>query len=100
MRFCDFEAQLHHSDFVLRRRAPFFRLLLESVKYIDRCCELDRVDRSIGVAVEVIDDFENAPADEALQGFGIAVFRAILGIVESEADEPPNRIGELAQVVL
>lgn len=51
---------------MLRGLVSLFRFLLENVEHIDHTRELNGVDRTIGIAVEILDNFENGRAAKTL----------------------------------
>jgi hypothetical protein len=58
------EARLDQIDLMLRCRNALLRFLLKGMQYIDDASKPDRIDCTICIAVEVVDDFKNpAPAE-------------------------------------
>jgi hypothetical protein len=62
LSFGPFQPRFDQFDLVLGRRDALPGFLLERMKHIDHACESDRIDRATGVAVIVVDDFQNAAA--------------------------------------
>ena len=79
-----------------RGDAPF-GLLLKGVQNIDRRFEPDGVDRLLGIPVVARKDLQDAGA-EALEGLGVAVPEAGLGLVERKADAVLHGTGEPLEV--
>lgn len=56
------------------------------MQYVDEIRELNRVDGTIGVAVEILDDLENPSPSKSLERLGSLVFAAVLG----DRERPTN----------
>jgi hypothetical protein len=67
MSFCGFQAQSHHFDIVPGSLSTLLRLLLKAVKDIDGGRESHRINGPVGVAIKVIDCFQNAPTAETFE---------------------------------
>jgi hypothetical protein len=76
------------------RRDASFRLLLKSMKHVDNVGEAHRVDGPVGVAVEIGDNFKDAPAAEALQRFRRVWFVSTLCLMQGMANATPDLVGE------
>ena len=60
----------------------------------------DGVDGAVGVAVVVLDHFQDTGAVEAFEGFGLVVPLPDLGEVKGKADRALNGFGEGAEIFL
>jgi len=65
-------------------------LLLEGVEHVDDPGEADGIDGSVRIAVEVIDDLQNACTTKSLERFGEGSLETHLGIPERPTDLAPD----------
>src|SRR6266478_5281831 len=70
----DLESPLDKLDFLLRGRHALLRFLLESMKHEDRPGEFYGIDGSIGIALVILDDFQDSGAAESFGGLASACF--------------------------
>lgn len=70
MRLGGAQPCLDQLDFRLRRRDTSLGFLLKNVKYIDRANKTDRIDGTIGVTIEIFDDFEDPTTAKTPQRLG------------------------------
>ena len=69
MKFaCEFEAAADQVQSGFWSGDAFLGFLLKGMQNVDGIGELDGVDRSIGVAIEVVHDFQNSRTAEADSG--------------------------------
>jgi hypothetical protein len=66
---------------------------------INHASKLDGVDGTVGITVEVIDDFKDTPATKPLKSLGGWVLVSVLGVINRLAHHPPDILRELPQVV-
>jgi hypothetical protein len=85
--FGRFQSQFHHFDVVPRSLTTLLRPLLKTVKDIDGASESRRVYSPVCIAIEVIDDFQNAPAAKPFERLDGRVFLAMLGVVDRNTDD-------------
>jgi hypothetical protein len=69
------------------------------MKDVDHACEPHRVDGSVGVAVIVINDLQNACSFEALKRLRIRMLLADLSQIERVADLVLNVFRQALQVI-
>jgi hypothetical protein len=79
---------------VLRGGDLLLALLLEDVQHVDRIGETHSVDRTVGVAVVVFDDLQDAGSAEALQRLRARMLGAELRPEEREAYRVAYRFGK------
>ena len=92
-----FRSDLHVS---LGRSYAAFAFLLEAVQDKHRFLELDCVDGPIGSVDIVFDHLQHSGSSKPLQCFGGAVLLAVLGEVQSVAEELSHTNGKAHQVFL
>ena len=83
----------------LRRFPAPGRFLLEGVQYINSAVKPHRVDRTVGVASVVLDNFKHS-GPSSLPGFCLWVFPPKLGNTQTEADLILDRLRKRPQVFL
>lgn len=66
------------------------RFLLKRMEHVNDPKKLDRIDDAVGIAIEVVDDFEHATATKSLQGLGGGMLGTALSIVDRLAHDPAN----------
>ena len=76
------------------------RFLHKTVQHINRLFKFDRVDRSICVAVEVVDQFEHARAPVMRPHFGCRRRAALLNQPKVVAHKVFDFGGKFAQILL
>lgn len=69
------------------------------MEHVDRVPEFDGVDRTVRVAVMVLDDFENAGTPEPLKWLRVWMTVSDLGEVQREASRILDLFGELPKIV-
>ena len=67
MRFGITQARFNEIDLLFRSGDALFRLLLKSVQYVHHASETHGLNGPIGVAVEIVDQFQNRTAAESFQ---------------------------------
>src|SRR5262249_28408105 len=97
--FCLLQPALHLFDLFGRGLDSALRLLLECVTDIDDAGNLPGVPRAVGVPVIVLTHSQNACPAEALEGLGVRVLAAGLGVKQCLAESHANRLRELPQVL-
>jgi hypothetical protein len=75
------EALPYQLDLTFRRLNAARGFLLKRMEHVDDFTKSNRVNRSVRVAVEVVNDLEQAATAETLQRFGIRGFLANLRIL-------------------
>src|SRR5262245_35986572 len=87
-------------DLVRRCSGTLLGLLLERVKNVDNFSKPDGVDRPIGVAVVVLDDFQDAGSSESLQRFRAVMLSAPLGNIKRVPNLANNIVREAEKIFL
>ncbi len=65
---------------------------------VDRTDKLHGVDCSVGIAVIVLNDFQNASTTKALQGLDARMLFAMLRVVQRLAHDAAPRFGKSAHI--
>src|SRR5665213_1628674 len=93
------QSAAHQLDFPLRSRPARLRLLLKSVKNVERIRELCGVDGAVGVRVMPVHDLHDPHAAETLQRLGRGIRRATLRGIKGLANVAADLWREAAQIV-
>ena len=69
------------------------------MKDVDCLLKLHRVDRTVGVGVEVLDDLKHTRAPKAFERLGVGMLATTLSFPQSVPDLPSRSLWEVAEVV-
>jgi len=82
-----------------RRRDAALALFLKHMKYVNCRGKPHCIDRAVGVAAMILDDFQNSGSPEALERLGRRMLPADLSKRECIADLAPDLGGKLPQIL-
>lgn len=99
MLFGPLQASLDQVDIPLGCCDAFLRFLLKCMQNVNHASKLDRVDSTIGIAIEVIDDLKDAATAKSFKRFGRWMLSAVLGVVDRLSHHTPDILRKFAQVV-
>ena len=73
---------------------------LKAMQHINGMAEFDGVDRPVGVALKILDNFQYARAAKPFERFGLLVFSAFLSQVKGVTKNVLHFIGQCHQILL
>ncbi len=96
---CPLETGFYQFNISLRSGNAAFRLFLESMQYIHRIAETNRINSPVGVAMVIFNNFQNASTAKTFEWFCSRVLTSGLCHIECKAHELFDRIGKVSKII-